>query len=360
MTLTLKSTAVGSLPYKTPEQALDLVFEKFPNFPFWPQLSHVNKMEDMIFQFTQNIPGLIYNNEENRFFFDMETEDFYEKLEEFFLDYEAIINDKDYDLLDKYGITGEFSSTINLYLDKLKETTPEYAKGQITGPFTWGTTLTDDQNKCAFYDDTLREIVIKGLTLKALWQVKIIKEASPNTIPVIFFDEPSMSQYGTSAFLTVTKDDITSAISEIATILKENGAKIGIHCCGKTDWSLIFDSNVDIINFDGFFYGESLALYAKDVENFIKKGGFIAWGVVPTLDVDALESSDIDSIISKFDEAKSYLLNKGLDEKLILKQSFFTPSCGAGSLNESLAQKAMTLTSQLGEKMIKKYAGELV
>jgi len=353
--LTLLSTAIGSLPYDNPEKALDLIFDKFPKFPVWPQLSKVSPNEDMIIQFLQNIPGAVYDKDDNRWYLDQELPEFYEQLEEFYLDYESIVTEGQLELLDKYGISGEFSSTIPLFLEKIEKNSPIAVKGQITGPFTWGTSLVDREKKCVFYDDTLKEVVIKGLTLKALWQIYQFKKHSPDSIPVIFLDEPTMSQYGTSAFITVSRSDIIDSISEISTILKQHGAKVGIHCCGKTDWSLITDSNVDIINFDGFFFAESLSLYAKEVDAFLKKGGMIAWGITPTLDEDSLKASSLKSLEEKFEQAKSYLVKKGIDEGLIIESSILTPSCGAGGLSEELAVQAMEYTSKLSEVLSTKY-----
>jgi methionine synthase II (cobalamin-independent) len=355
--LSLLSTAIGSLPHNDPQKAVDLIFETFPEFPVWPQLSNVNINEDMIIQYTQGIPGAVYDENDNRWYLDPESEDFYEKLEEFYLDYESIISDGDMDLLDKYGISGEFSSSLPLFFEKLKKAHPIAIKGQITGPFTWGTSLIDRDKKCAFYDETLREIVVKGLTLKALWQVYNFKKYSPNSIPVIFLDEPTMSQYGTSAFITVSREDIIGSINEIADILKQHGAVVAIHCCGKTDWSLITESNVDMINFDGFFFAESLGLYAKEIEKFLKKGGFIAWGIVPTLDEDSLLTSSPDSLEEKFEIAKSYLVNKGIDQDLIIESSIITPSCGAGGLSEDMAISALDFTAGLANSLRKKYLG---
>jgi len=355
--ISLLATAVGSLPYNNPKEALNLIFSNIGNFPVWPQLSHVNQKEDMLAQFTQNIPGIVFDEEDNRWYMDQNEENFYEQLEEFYLDYESIINDKNFELLDKYAISGEFSSPIPLFFEKIKEVKPVAIKGQITGPFTWGTSLVDREKKCAFYDETLREIIIKGLTLKALWQVVKFKEYSPNSIPVIFLDEPSMSQYGASTFITITKEDITSSISEIATVLKDNGALVGIHCCGKTDWSLITSSNVDILNFDALNFAESLSLYSRELEKFMQNGGYIAWGMVPTLDEDVLKVANIDFLMDKFQTALAYLTNKGIDEKLILDSSFITPTCGAGSLSIELAVKALNLTSELSRAIREKYKG---
>lgn len=355
--ISLLASAVGSLPYNNPEEALNLIFSKINKFPIWPQLSKVSQNEDMLAQFTQNIPGVVFDREENRWYMDQDQEDFYEKLEEFYLDYESIVNEKNFELIDKYAITGEFSSSIPLFLQKIKEVKPVAIKGQITGPFTWGTSLVDREKKCAFYDETSREIIIKGLTLKALWQVIKFKEFSPNSIPVIFLDEPTVSQYGTSAFITITREDIISSISEIADILRENGAVVGIHCCGKTDWSLITDSTVDILNFDALNFAESLGLYSSKIDTFLQKGGYIAWGMIPTLDEDALKKADTESLFNEFQKAVSYLTAKGIDEELIINSSFITPTCGAGGLSIDLAVKALTLTSELSEKLISVYKG---
>ena len=40
---------------------------------------------------------------------------------------------------------------------------------------------------------------------------------------------------------------------------------------------------------------------------------------------------------------------------LLLKQTFFTPSCGAGGLSVELATKAMTLVNDFSKKIIQKY-----
>ncbi|MEI7474357.1 MAG: hypothetical protein WCK67_06215 [bacterium] len=351
----LLGTAIGSLPHNNSEKALELIFEKFPQFPIWPQLSNVNPKEDMIAQFTQNLPGVYFNETDCRWFIDQNVENFFEHLEEFYMDYEAIVSEKEFDLLEKYAITGEFTSVIPTYLKMAAEKKPAFMKGQITGPFTYATSLVDNQNRCAFYDDTLKEVLVKGLTLKALWQIKKFKEASPTSKPVIFMDEPTISQYGTSAFLTVKKQDIIDCFAEIAQIIKDNGGIPAVHCCGKTDWSIITESGIEIINFDAFYYAESLSLYYNEIEQFIKKGGIIAWGLIPTLDEDALKSATVESLMVKFEEAVAYLVNKGMDKTVLIEQSAVTPTCGAGSLSMELAEKAMTLTSELSTALRAKY-----
>lgn len=54
-------------------------------------------------------------------------------------------------------------------------------------------------------------------------------------------------------------------------------------------------------------------------------------------------------------KAVKYLTNKGIDEKIIIENSLITPSCGAGSLSEDLAFKAMDLTKKVSDSLKERY-----
>ena len=349
--LQLNCMAIGSLPHKDIESAMQIVKTNFSQIPFWPQLAKFNKNEDMITQFLQNMPGLVIDLESEKIYLENESDEFFEQLENLFLDYEEIASGENIEALDKYAVTEKYSSTFKPLLEIIRETKPKYAKGQVVGPFTLCTTLVNKENKCAFYDETLREIVVKTLALKALWQIKEIKKANPSTTPIIFIDEPSISQLGTSAFITVTKDEVIEIIKTVSDLIKASGALSAIHCCGKCDWTIPIECGVDIINFDGYAFAQNLSMFAGELKPFLENGGIIAWGIVPTLDKDALGLADIDVMLAKFDEAIDYLVKKGIDKSLLLKNSMITPSCGAGSLTVELAQKAMDLTQELSLRL---------
>ena len=348
----MECLAIGSLPYNNPKDALLTVQNYFYNIPFWPQLAKVSKNEDMTIQFLEGMPSF-FISEDCDFAFDTENEKFFEDLEQFFIDYEEIIGNNNNELLEKYAISENFSSAFGPFLNLIKNCKCKYAKGQIVGPFTLATTLTDKKGRCAIYDDTLREIIVKTLSLKALWQIKKIKEA--DAVPIIFIDEPSISQLGTSAYLTVSQGEVVSMLKEIAEIIKNNGGLSAIHCCGKCDWSVPIKTGINIISLDAYAYAQNLSIFHNDVKNFLENGGKIAWGVVPTLDREALEKADLNLILKKFDKAVNYLTKKGINEKLIIENSLVTPSCGAGSLSEELAEKAMKLTRELCESLKERY-----
>mgnify|MGYP000783492793 CR=1 FL=1 len=352
--LKLQSLAIGSLPHNDVNKAMLLVEKDFSQIPFFPQLANISKNEDMIIQILEGLPSFLPSNTEN-IFIDSESDKFFEDLEEFFTDYEEIIGNPESELLEKYGISEDFSSTFPYLEEIIKKSKPDFAKGQVAGPFTLAAALTDKEGKSAVFDETLRDIILKLLSLKVLWQIKRIKRANAATVPIIFMDEPSMSQLGTSAYLTVSEQDVVEMLSEIVDLIHDNGGISAIHCCGKCDWSIPIKAGVDIVNFDAYAFSEHFSLYHKEIKGFLEKGGKIAWGLVPTLDSDALEKITIDSLVQNFENSVKYLTNKDIDEKLITDNSLITSSCGAGTLTVELAEYAMDLVFELSNELRKRF-----
>ena len=348
--LKLQPLGIGSLPHKNSDDAMKVVAKNFPQIPFFPQLANISRNEDMMLQFLEGLPSFSPDNNE-KFILNSESEDFLSGLEEFFSDYEEIISDINSPLLEKYAITAKSSSTFEKFENFIKENKPPYAKGQIVGPFTLCTSLNDQNGRALVYDETLRDIVVKLLTLKVLWQIKRIKNANSNAAPIIFMDEPSVSQIGSSAYLTVSENEVISMLSEISNVIKSHGAFSAIHCCGKCDWRIPIKTGVNIINFDAYTYGQNFKAYHKEISKFLNNGGKIAWGFVPTLDGEILRKLNVDDLVQKFHRSVNYLTKNGIDEKLILDNSLITSSCGAGGLSIKDAELAMNLVKELSDSL---------
>lgn len=348
--LKLQALAIGSLPHNDLTKAMNVVKKDFPQIPFFPQLKNINKNEDMIIQFLEGLPSFLPSKLEN-FTIDSDSEEFFEDLETFFTDYEKITSENNAEILEHYGISKDFSSSFEEFENIIKTTKPQFAKGQIVGPFTLATTLQDNNGKAVIYDETLKDIIVKLLSLKALWQIKRIKKANPDTTPIIFMDEPSISQLGTSAYMTISENDVIQMLKEISDIIKANGGISAIHCCGKCDWSIPMKAKIELLNPDAYTFAENFSIYYKMIENHLLSGGKIAWGLIPTLDVDALRDTTLKNLIEKFEQAVKYLTNKRIDEKLIIDNSLITSSCGAGSLSIENAERAMDLVSELSKKL---------
>jgi methionine synthase II (cobalamin-independent) len=117
---------------------------------------------------------------------------------------------------------------------------------------------------------------------------------------------------------------------------------LGVHCCGNTDWSIFADiPAVNIINFDAYNFQEKFVLYAKELKGFLKRGGIICWGIVPT-QAGAIEESPA-SLANKIKSCIDALVNKGVERSLLNDQMFISPSCGLGTLKIEESEMAYNL-----------------
>jgi methionine synthase II (cobalamin-independent) len=220
----------------------------------------------------------------------------------------------------------------------------KYIKGQVTGPITFGLSLTDQERKPIFYDPTLKDILIKHLSLKAQWMEKMFNDLLPGIKTIVFFDEPSLSSYG-SAFSSLNQEDVIHSLNECFDAIK--GLK-GIHCCGNTDWGLLLETHLDILSFDAYGYLETISLYPKQLSAFLERGGVLAWGIVPTS--EAILKEDAQSLIKRFKEGVKALAKKGIDPSL-LQRAILTPSCGTASLSIPLAERVCQVTAEVSRRL---------
>jgi len=110
---------------------------------------------------------------------------------------------------------------------------------------------------------------------------------------------------------------------------------------------------VDIVNFDAFGFGETIAMYASSVKAHLNKGGLLAWGVVPTS--TAIREQTVETLAAKLEHGMQHLAATGIDKQQIAAQALLTPSCGTGSLDPADAMKVFESLSALSKAMKAKY-----
>lgn len=359
--LSLAFTGIGSLPFcsdNAPDDAVNFVFDYCGDFPFWPQLPHFKAEENMTCQFLKGFSGAEFNKKYRKFYLNNENKDFINNSKIIQDDFEIITSSNSIfeyeEILNKYSITPPHSSTIDVFLKKIKNLNkkPELIKGTITGPFTLSTSLYDKNDKFIYHDKDIRKIIAKFLALKALWQVKEFKKVSNNSMPVIFIDEPSLSKLDSPLCVDMKKEDITAILKIVSDEIQKFGGLSGVHCCGKTDWDMIIQSETNIINFDAYSYSENILKYSNSIKHFLQYGGFLAFGIIPTLDEKALLNLDDKKLYEKLQNSID-ALSKNIDKTLILKQSFITPGCGCSSLSIDLSKKTMALAKELSAALKK-------
>ncbi len=324
------ATGIGSLPHQDAEAALDLIFKYTPQIPFWPQLPKRDAREGMVEQFSE---GLVFKPEEK------ELEKFYERI---------IANDIDY-----FKISTDFAVGLHKFYQRLEKTNLkgiEFIKCQITGPFTFAASINDEKGVALLHDAVFLQAILKGLTMKALWQINFFKKFGKKII--MFIDEPYLGCFG-SAYTPINREDVVKGLAEITTAIKSDKVLAGVHCCGNTDWSIFTEvKTIDIINFDAFGFLERLVLYADNLKAFFERGGVLCWGIVPTQEFSGKESAEL--LVEKLKEGINILVKKGLDKNLLLDNLIISPSCGLGTLDTEKSDKIFKLLSGVSALLQKK------
>ncbi len=337
------ATGIGSLPLTDPDKAAALSLRYLPEAPIWPQLPQKDFREHMDGQYSESLPGLRLDEAKQRFFFDA-SKDLTPELEKFFGRY----LEKDYGF---FKMTEEYAAGFYAFLRALKKGLPSgarFIKGHITGPLTAGTAFKDETGKDIIHNDVLFDAVVKGLAMKAAWQIRELKQF--NKPVIIFIDEPAMESLG-SGFSAVSSEVVAEKLNEIIAVIHELGGIAGIHCCGNADWPMLFHTDVDIVNFDAFGYMERVLLYPDDIKVFYKRGGSLAWGIVPTGSFTGNETSEL--LLSKLDAGMKRLEKQGISRAAILSQCLITPSCGMGSLTPDKAEAILKLLREVSDRMQK-------
>lgn len=221
-------------------------------------------------------------------------------------------------------------------------------KGQVAGPITLAGSLKLSTGITALYHEEFFDVIIKLLAMKAYWQ---FKKLSPYGVPVIIFvDEPYLTSFG-SAFMNISREKAINALNEIYETVQNHGGLTGTHCCGNTDWAMLMESRVNIVSFDAYEFMDKYLMYWREIKTFLGRGGYLAWGIVPTS--SKITDVTLDELVKKLKEGIQFLTDKGLPEAYIKEQSIITPSCGTGTLTINEAEKVMTLTYELSEVMKK-------
>ncbi|MEE8442881.1 MAG: methionine synthase [Dehalococcoidia bacterium] len=319
------ATAVGSMPHTDPDEACSLILRYLPEIPVWPQLPNRSFNENMYVQFSEGLPGVVITD--NRIYVD-NREDLSNSLEALYTAYLE-------DAVDRSQVGKDYAAGLHAFVE-MGAKKALAVKGQVIGPISFGLSVTDTNKRPLLYDDILADAIAKHLRLKAGWQEKLLKTIAPRTI--VFLDEPYLASVG-SAFVSIPQAQMTSLLDEVLAGI--NGLK-GIHCCGNTDWSVLLSTSIDILSFDAYTYGESLALYPTDLKRFLERGGNIAWGIVP-VDGKALAGETVDTLLARLENLFDALESKGIDRDLLASNCLITPSCGLASLSPGVAVSALEL-----------------
>lgn len=335
----LTTTTIGSVPYLDVNTAIELIAETCPVLPCWPQMTNLAPREDMILQSVDGLPALEIIETSRQVA--VNTEDKDQALVDFYEHFMA--EDPAW-----FKVPDEAAAGLGPFLERAATDGAfgsEFLKVQFTGPITFGQAVRTPEDKNLLDDPDLSDTIPKGLGMKGVWLAEKIRKIGKT--PIIFYDEPSLTGFG-SAFSNLKREQVIALINETAEIARSKGdVYIGCHVCGNTDWAMMAETTLDIINFDAYGFIDNFLLYPERIKAFLERGGYIAWGIVPTKDYTGEQTAK--ELADKLESGWKQLAAKKIDLDLIRERTIITPSCGTGSLDEDTATAVHRLLPQVAD-----------
>jgi hypothetical protein len=333
------ATMLGMVSYETLDKTAEVLFEHFPEAIRLPLVTRTFEW------MSEGLVCLVADWEKSEFLMvppeerEKEVIEFYDRI--------------DQDDLDYFATTPKTAPFYYEMVERIKKRKPPELKWisfEMPGPIVLGDTLKQKNGNPAIHHETLRDILIKTVSMKSRWMEKWIQEEIPGVQVVCDQPEPTLVVF-TSAGGSGSRDDVLQAI---------HGGFSGVesvrwvHCCSNIDWSLLTEADIDVINFDAYMHGDKIALYGKEFKGFLERGGSIGWGVVPVAD-EYLSQENVPNLVDKLEKGIDSLVQKGIDEELVAGSSWVLPSCDPVLLSPEKTDLAISMTSEISRFMKRKY-----
>ena len=301
-----KATAIGIMPHKDVNKALELSFSL--DIPFWPQLPNVSYFEDMYAQASEHFPGLTVDTENKKILFDPA------KFNEQLVDYaEKMADPKFFSLSEDYSV---------VYHQFLAQDLEKYTaiRGQVIGPVSFGSKVMDEDNMPIIYNEQARGLLFDFLQRKVNAQYHELKEKNQNAF--VWLDEPGLGWVfsGLSGYSDIrAKQDYMDFLNG----LDCPGA---LHLCANVNLPYLLSLGVSLLSFDAYQLELMPKGYTQAVADFISSGGIISWGIVPT-DSLTLDTESPERLIKRLSSYWEVLTqNSELTVEQIAKQSLIAPA----------------------------------
>ena len=346
MNLNFYNLPIGNLPYEDIQLCKQMMLRLYENVPFLPELPLMNPDDDVFHKTVSGFPwfqfkdGKLIMNEGSN-----------ERLLQLTALMEKIYNSAPPYDLDMFSVTAPY---FEMYIEMLKRIKPKFTVINLLGPFTLVNSVFNKNTGALLSDKAYRKLFIYIVTIKALWFISKIKEASPETKPLIIFDERLLIRFGTLKRTNenITKETITTMFAKTFSRLRKEGAYICVQSFEKCNWQILFDTNcIDMISFDSYNNPSSLNILAPSVNEFLAKGGYINWGIVPVMNETVIRSLSVNMIYDRLMSTLDSLYSEGVSMDLMLKHSTVSIQGDLCKYPILFAEKAHIMVSQLADKL---------
>lgn len=310
------ATSIGSLPHTDVDAAVAFVLATQSDLPAAPTLPRRSPLEGMIAQGAWGLQGVTVD-ERAELTIDLDR-----------VDPEAPLGDPE--------LRGEPFHTLRTFLEAVSHRAAP-VKAQLVGPVTLGLAL----SMAGVPEELAFRMALHAVRERARAIVGAATDAAPAAQLVLFLDEPALvgtAQLGFPLGTEAVVDLVSSALAAI-----EPFAVTGVHCCGTADWRAILTAGPKVLSMP---VGAGATESAGALSAFVERGGWVAWGAVPT----AAPLGDFAGLYWKTLSAQwCELVRNGCDPVLIRRRSLVTPECGLALHEVEQAEHVLQLCKRVAE-----------
>lgn len=331
----LATTAMGILPHENPEDALALAFSL--DIPFWPQLPRLSFFEDMYVQALEHFPGVVLDEATQRAYVD--TGLFYAGLDVFFSHEE----DSSW-----FALSENYSRVYGKFLEH--DLSPfRSVHGQVISPVSLTLKIVDENGLPIVYNDDIRSIAFSFIQKRVNAQYREL--AMKNERAFVWIDDPGLELI----FSAMSGYDHIKARDELLQFYDGIEGPRGLHLCGNPDWDFLLSLGIDIISLNAWGFGDIFVNYAK-VNNFLKNGGVVSWGIVPTYQEEFWKENTV-TLADRLEKIWGSLAKRGLDMTEIAAGSMLAPAtCNLLNPDRTeTVEKAFSLLNEVSGHLKERY-----
>lgn len=306
------TTGIGSLPHTQVELGLQAALAM--EIPFLPQLPQRHPSEYMIPAALEGLPGLRYD-EDGICTVDLAAWEAGRSAFEARLD-AALASGQ----LEDFEPTAEGCRAWRPFLWEVEHRKLALAKAQIAGPFTVRSVARTNEGAATMDVPGLDQAMYRLVMVRSLAMVKALRRTG--TTPLFFLDEPGLYAFQRS------QPRHLLALQELRLLvlaLHREGALVGIHCCGNTDWGSLLSVQPDVLSLDVRLSLDAMLEETEALARFLDSGATLSLGIIPT---DLTSNYDVAELTESVEASLKAALPKGKSFTQVLSHVLLTPACG--------------------------------
>jgi len=313
------STSIGSLPHCDPSEAVDFVLRHQHRLPAAPSLPARSRREGMIAQAAHGVPGVTVLDDGSL------------EIDHAAIDPEAPLTDA--------GFASDGFVGLRAFLAAVSDRHGPI-KLSLTGPVTLGVAL----HAAGVDADLAFRMSGSAVQQRARALVQYVAQRVPQAQMVTFVDEPSLVGAMHPDFPIAPLDGIDLVSGSLAVL--ERMSITGLHCCGVADWKLIMQAGAHILSMPTV---AGIEQSAGALAAFLERGGWVAWGAVPT---DSPVGTTVDRLWRQLSATWCELVTAGgCDPVRLRTQAMITPACGLYHHGVTQAEQVLEFTNRLAARL---------